>query len=165
MLRSVLINIAGAVAIALLMAFLGWTRKSERDPNGRPMLRYLAAPYLMSFCGLMFIATGVYEWFVPLNHSYPGNLLLLSYIPSSVGVFAFGMAVYFLTFKALLINETIELYRWPLGHASFNLRDLQQIETRGQNTVLHFAGGKKFTVYCNYSGATQFLTALRADKH
>jgi hypothetical protein len=165
MLRSVLISIAGAVAIALLMAFLGWTRKREKDPSGRPTLRYLAAPYLMSFCGLIFIAAGIYEWFVPLNHQYPGNLLLLSFLPSSAGVFAFGMAVYFLTFKALLTNQAIELYRWPLGHTSFNLRDLQQIETKGQNTILHFAGGKKFTVYYNYSGATEFLSALRANKH
>jgi len=117
----------------------------------------------MGGCAVVFLTVGIYQWFDPLNHHYSGNLLILSYVPVAVGLFTLGMTAYFLTFNAILGKTAIELYRWPLGHAVFKLNDLQRIETKGQYTVLHFAGNRKFMVYYSYSGRAYFLERLSGN--
>jgi hypothetical protein len=163
MFRSILISSAGAIAFALSMALFARARTRETNPSGNPVLRYLAAPYLLMACALAFLAVGIYQWFVPLNHRYSGTLLILSYAPAAIGLFALGMSAYLFTFRATLNKATIEVSRWPIGTTRFSLSDLEAIESKGQNTVLHFSGNRKFVVYPTYSGHADFLSAVSAN--
>ncbi|MDR6843043.1 hypothetical protein [Pseudoxanthomonas sacheonensis] len=123
----------------------------------------MAAPYLMLACALAFLAVAIYQWLDPVNHRYSGNLILLSYIPATIGIFALCMAVYLLTYRATLTPNAIEIYRWPFGHKTYRLSDLERIEIREAGTTLHFRDLRRFTVYHHYSGGAHFLTALSAN--
>lgn len=161
--RSFIIGAVTAVALALVMSLSARVRSRAPDPSGHPQLRYLAAPYLMLVCALAFLAAEIYEGFVPLNHRYSGNLLVLSYIPAAIGLLVFGLSAYFFTFCATLRNSSIELYRWPFGVTHFNLAALEATESRGRNTVLRVSGNRKFVVYYTYSGRIHFLSVLHAS--
>lgn len=163
MIRSILLSTGGVLAFALAMALFTRTRAREIDSNGNPVLRYLAAPYMMLGCATTFLAFGVYQWLDPFNHRYSGNLLILSYIPAAVGVFALGTAIYFFTYRATLRETVIEVSRWPFGTTSLNLSDVETVESKGQNTIVRFSGDKKFVVYCTYSGRAHFLSVLSAN--
>lgn len=163
MLLSILISVAVSVAFALLMQLLAHGRERETDPSGRPVLRYLAAPYLMLVCATVFLSVAIYQWLDPVNHRHSGNLLLLSYIPGVVGLFALGMTGYYLTYRATLTRKEIEVYRWPLGHKNYPLADLERVEAKEHKTVLHFSSHRKFAVYNTYSGRAHFLSALSAN--
>ena len=147
----------------MLMRLFARGRERETDSSNRPILRYLAAPYLMFGCACLFLGIGIYQWFDPFNHRHPGNLFWLSYLPASIGLFATGAALYYLTYRATLTRSTIVLYRWPLGHKTYALKDLERIETGEPNTVLHFTGNRRFTIYYTYSGRAHFLSALSAN--
>jgi hypothetical protein len=114
-------------------------------------------------CALIFLAVAIYQWLDPVNHLYSGNLLILSYIPAAISIFALGTAVYYFTYRATLSKTTIEVSRWPFGTAQFNLSDLEAIERKGQNTILRFTDGKTFVVYYTYSGSAHFVSELRAN--
>ena len=164
MIRSILIAAGAVVIFGLITWLVAWGRDSERDATGNPMLRYIAGPYIASACAIVFISVGVLEWFVPANHKYTGNLLILSFVPLAVGAFAAVAAAYFFTFRATLSSSTIRVARWPFGIQSLAVQDLEAIESKGANTVLRFTGGRRFVVYYTYSGRAQFLDALRANK-
>lgn len=160
MIRLILLSASGAIVIALAYKLFTRSRAFETDPSGNPMLRYLAAPYVMFVCALIFLAVGIYQWFDPINHRYSGNLLILSYIPALAGILSLGMVVYFFTYKATLRKTANEVSRWPFGTTHFKLSELHTLEINGENTILHFSGNKKYIVYCNYSGHAHFLSAL-----
>ena len=162
--RSILIASGAAVIFGFIVWLVAWVRDSERDVAGNPVLRYVAGPYIASACAVAFISIGIIEWFVPANHKYTGNLLILSFVPLAVGAFAAVAAAYFFTFRATLSSSTIRVARWPFGIQSLAVQDLEAIESKGANTVLRFTGGRRFVVYYTYSGRAQFLDALRANK-
>ena len=114
-------------------------------------------------CALIFLGVAIYQWFDPVNHHYSGNLLILSYIPAAIGIFALGTAAYYFTYRATLRKTVIEVSRWPFGTVRFNLSDLEAVDGDGQNTILRFAGNKKFVVYYTYSGSAHFLSQLSAN--
>ena len=163
MLRTILFSVAGPITFALLAGLFMRARKRELDPSGRPILRYLAAPYLMLACALAFLTVAIYQWLDPVNHSYSGNLMLLSYLPASAGVFTLCYAGYFLTYRATLTSTAIEIYRWPFGHKTYRLKDLERIENRESGATLHFRDNRHFTVYRHYSGGTHFLSTVSAN--
>jgi len=163
MLLSITLAVIAGIVFNLNMSLFNRTRPIETDPHGNPMVRYLAAPYLMATYALVFSAVGVYEWFDPLNHHYSGNLLILSYTPIAIGMFVFCVAAYFFNFKATLYQATLEVRRWPFGCTTFELNALETIESKGRGEVLRFSGNKKFVIYKNYSGRDHFLSALSAS--
>ena len=137
-------------------------RDRETDPSGRPILRYLAAPYMMSACAVAFISVAAYQWFQPFNHRHPGNLLWLSYLPATIGILAFGFVPYYLSFRATLTRSAIEVYRWPLGHSTYRISDIRTIDEVGRNVVIDFADNRKFKIYYTYSGRFHFIKELIA---
>jgi hypothetical protein len=163
MLLSIALAVVAGLALRLNMSLFSRARPVEMDPQGNPMLRYLAAPYLMATYALVFLAVGVFELFDPLNHMYAGNLLLLCYTPMAIGVFAFCAAVYLYTFKATLYQTALVVRRWPLGCTSFELAALESVDRKGRGEILRFSGNKKFVVYKNYSGRDHVLSALSAN--
>lgn len=162
MLNAFFTSFICAVACTLFVSLLRRSRKQEVDLNGRPALRYFWAPYLLLACSVVWFGFGVYQWFDPVNHRYSGNLLLLSYIPAAIGVLSICLASYLLRYHVVLTDTTIEVYRWPFASQTYRLRDLDGVENKGPNTVLHFSGKKQFVVYAVFSGRDQFLSALSA---
>jgi hypothetical protein len=160
MIRS-LIGVVIFISLVSVWRLLPRARPFETDSNDNPILRYRTEPYSMFICALAFLGAGTYEWFVPLNHHYSGNLLILCYIPVAIGILALGMCLYFFTFLATLHKNKIELSRWPLGVARFDLADLGAVESKGQRTVLVFSGNRRFFVYPKYSGRAHFISALK----
>jgi hypothetical protein len=164
MIRTILLSTAFALFIGLTKSLLLHTRVQETAPSGDPVLRYLAAPYVMLCCALFFVAVGIYQWFDPINHRYSGNLMLLSYIPTALGLCAIGVAGYCFTYRATLRQASIEISCWPFGTTRFNLSDLEAVASKGPNTILHFSRKKKFVVNGMLSGRANFLSTLSANK-
>ena len=163
MLRSMLTYAFAGLLLAGLLRLFAYGRERETDPGGRPVLRYLAAPYAMFVFAAVFFAVAVYQWLDPFNHRHSGNLLLLSYIPAAVGAFALGCAIYYLTYRATLTSDAIEVTRWPFGTTTYRLGDLQRIEEAERDVVAHFSGDRSFRIYAHYSGRAHFIEALSAN--
>ena len=157
MLNTILIGAAAGIVFSWAMSLSFWTRKREIDAKGNPMLRFLAAPYVMFICGLGFLAVGISQWLDPINHHYSGNLLLLSYIPIVISIAGFCLAAYFWNFRIILREKVIEQRRWPFSPIEYRLDELQQVEKNGQNTLLKFSGGRKLAIYYIMSGREYFL--------
>ena len=162
MLNAFFTSFICSVACMLLISLLSRSRKQEVDLSGRPVLRYFWAPYLLLACGVVWFGIGAYQWFDPDNHRYSGNLLLLSYIPALIGVLSFCLVCYLVRYHVVLTATTIEVYRWPFATQTYRLCDLDRIENKGPNTVLHFLGKKQLVIYAILSGRDKFLSALTA---
>lgn len=163
MLRSFIISLVGALLFSLSMRLFSHGRDRETDPSGRPILRYLAAPYMMSACAATFIAVSAYQWLDPFNHQHSGNLFWLSYLPATIGILAIGCSLYHLSFRATLTRNAIEVYSWPFGHKTYRLSDLCKIDETGRNVVVHFMDNKCFKIYHTYSGRNHFIKELIAN--
>ena len=160
MLRTFLISAAGAVIFSLAMSLVMRTRSRETDASGNPTLRYLAFPYVMPVLGVICLAVGISQWLDPINHRYSGNLLILSYIPTAIGVGCFFLAVHFWRYRVVLTPSRIEVYRWPLRTTEYKLSDLTSVEEKGQQSILRFSNNRKFIVYPGLSGRQHFLEKL-----
>lgn len=88
---------------------------------------------------------------------YSGNLLLLSYIPIAISIAGFCLAVFFWNFRIILRENVIEQRRWPFSPIEYRLDELQNVERKGQNTLLKFSGGRKLAIYHILSGREFFL--------
>ena len=163
MLHTLIVSAIGSFTAVVSVAAVRHARAKETDPTGGPVLRFLVAPYAMIVCGIAFIAFAVGQWIDPANHQYSGNLLLLSYLPAFLGAASLLFAAHLLSFRATLTTKALELCSWPLGSKTYLLRDLESIEAKGPNTVLHFRSNKRFIVYSMYSGHSYFLSTLSAN--
>jgi len=159
--------LAGVTIAANILGYLmRYGRPKEIDRNGNPVLRYLISPYIMILCGLFMISVGVYQWFIPSNHHYSGNLLILSYTPIFLGIFTLCFAVWWFKYKVVLVNGVIVVHRWPFACVRYEVAQLEEVESiqKHNNAVLHFSGNKKFTIYSLYSGKSYFLSQLNSMK-
>jgi len=164
--RSILTGalISGASSLVTSLGFytVMRVRPRETDASGNPVVRFLAAPYIMIFCGLFFLIIGIYQWFSPLNHYFPGNLLIASYIPCMIGFLVLAISVYYFKFRVTLTNDAIEVVRWPFPFIRFALADLMFIDETKQRTTLYFSYDRKFILYSSmYSGYSYFLSRLK----
>jgi hypothetical protein len=137
------------------------TRQKEQDPSGDPVMRFIGAPYLMAVCAMAFMGVGIYQWFVPDNHRYSGNLELLCYAPTAVGIFTFLCAIYFASYHVVLKHQTITTTSWPFGTHDFDLKKLTSMnETSGQ-TFFHFNDGRKLAISHLLSGRQDFMEKIK----
>jgi hypothetical protein len=164
MLRQVVV-LAGVIAFAALSRFFATrTRPRETDSQGNPILR--VNPFLLIqtlLCGSFFLAVGVYQWFVPLNHRYSGNLLLLCYLPISIFVLTIAGAAIAARYRATLRADTIQVLRWPLGSREYKVAELLSVDAVGLNTVLRFSGDLEYTIRPDMWGREYFIGRLPAD--
>jgi len=163
MTRSIIVYGGAIVAIVLITMVRGYRRTRELDSQGNPIVRYLGDPYIMILCGAAFLLFGVYQWFLPVNHHYSGNLLLVSYLPAAVGICALAFAAHLFAYRITLRNTTVQTSGWPFKARTLSLGELEAVEETGNNTILKFFGGKKVAIYANLSGRVHFLAALRAN--
>jgi len=166
MLQTIIISAAASLVLSLLFSLAIRVRNRVIDSNDHPTLRYIAVKFLMSACGLVFFAFGLYQWLEPLNRRYSGNLLILSYIPIALAVLSYFMAAYLSIYRITLLESFIEVRSWPFGSAQYKLSELQSIEEKqGQRTVtfiLHFKDGHNLIVYPMLSGVPYFMERLHA---
>ncbi|RDS86651.1 hypothetical protein DWU99_05325 [Dyella psychrodurans] len=163
MLRAILLSAIGSALFSFLMWLAVWGREREEDADGNPTLRYVAPKFLMPIMGLIFLGVGVYEWFEPRNHRYAGNLEILSYTPIAIAILCFVMSTYFSSYRVILRARTIEIRRWPLSTVEYGLDQLQSMEAKGRQMILHFYQGRKLVIYPNLSGREYFIERLKAQ--
>lgn len=162
-LRTILLSAVGSALFSFFMWLAVWGRGREEDRDGNPTLCYVAPTFLMPVMGLFFLGVGVYEWFDPSNHRYPGNLEILSYAPVAVAILCFGTSIYFAGYRVILKARMVEIRRWPLSTVEYSLDRLRSMEAKGQQVILHFDPGYKLVIYPNLSGREYFIEQLKAQ--
>jgi len=157
MLKTMVIGGLGALLLSLVMKAMNYTRETEIDGDGNLIVRYLIMPYGIGLAGLLSLAVGVYQWFEPRNHQYPGNLTILSYTPIAISIFCFLYAIFIYKFRATLKNNEIIISRWPFPPVMYNLKECISAESTVQKYVLTFKNTSKFKIYNSISGRKNFI--------
>jgi hypothetical protein len=133
------------------------------DKDGHPVLRCFPSACVMTFCGFFVMAVGIYQWFIPLNHHYSGNLLILSYTPIFLGVLVLCFAIHLFKYKVVLVNGEIVVHRWPFSCVHYEMAQFERVENYPKATILHFSGNRKFNIFFMHSGRSYFLSQLNLN--
>jgi hypothetical protein len=160
MIHAMVFGALGPLLMGIFFYLAAWGRNKEQDESGYPVMRYIAAPYVMLMCGLVFTGFGIFQWFVPMNHHYSGNLAILCYVPIALGLLCFLCSVYFVSYLAVLTPHAITVSRWPFGRMDFRLSQLTSIEQKGQQAFLYFSDGRKVAFTYMLSGSKHFIKCV-----
>lgn len=160
MIHAMVFGALGPLLMGLFFYLVMWGRPKEKDQSGYPVMRFIAAPYMMLICGLVTTGFGAFQWFEPLNHHYSGNLAILCYAPIALGVLCFVFSLYFASYLALLTPNGITVNQWPFGRTDFSLSQLVSIEEKGKQVFLHFSDGRKLSFTYMLSGSKYFIKCI-----
>ncbi|GLQ99163.1 hypothetical protein [Dyella mobilis] len=160
MIHAMIFGALGPLLMGVVFYFVMWGRPREKDQSGYPAMRFVGSPYVILVCGLVFTGFGAFQWFVPLNHHYSGNLAMLCYAPIALGVVCFLFSIYLASYLAVLTPDAITVNRWPFGRTDFSLGQLASIEEKGKQAFLHFKDGRKLSVTYMLSGSQDFIKCV-----
>ena len=156
------------LSLVLIISILRWaifySRDKETDDSGNPTLRFIGTQFVMALLGTLVLFVGIYEWLDPINHRYPGNLLILSYLPITISVFIYLFAAYCLRYRVTIMDGLIEIQRWPLPAVTYKVVDIESVQRINRQTLLHFKNMGILRVTPMLSGRKYFMERIEQSR-
>lgn len=144
------------ILIVSLAALYLPRREKELSTQGEPILRYYGPALL---CLLFSIFLGGLKILVPGKFGVNCSLGGLYFEFTDVAVGGVLAIWFFIGWKTVLKNDSIEGFMWPLPPFVYHLSDVVSVR-RGRNILLRFSKNRRFGVLPFASGYRYFVDEL-----
>ncbi len=131
------------------------------DGSRSPCMRYYGPRFAMPLTGLVFLFIGLIELRNPVDYRYPGNLLLLSYIPIAAATLAFVFSAFFWSYRVSIRGDVIEKVIWPIRTLHLPLKDFVTLKETDKSVVIFFTNQRTLKLKALLSGRPHFIDHIK----